>query len=140
MTKAYGMKWDQTRKNNLLSHKNDQRYYTIDISLNNDNDNTMDAYRDTAVFYTDLPGPHFDIDDDPAPFGNPYADETEVTMLRPDLLQVNQEYQFISYWEILAYTGTTFEWNSQLSETGLFAEYSVAYYEPHFSKTFPWWR
>lgn len=93
----------------------------------------------TSTYYTDLPGPVYDRDDDPEPFGNGSYDETEVTMTRPDLLTVDQAYQFFSYWEVKATTGTTFEWTSQLSEPTWYGEYNVVNFETHFSKTFPWW-
>lgn len=137
MAKAYNMKWNQTKKNNLLSYKNNGQYYTIDIAVNNDNDVTMSAWEST--YYTNLPGPVFDVEDDPWPFGNDYNDEAEVTMTRPDLLYVDQAYEFITHWTVYKTSGTTFEWNSQLSERSLTGEYNTVDYEFHFSKTFPWW-
>lgn len=136
MTQAFNMKWSLTRINNLRNYQAKDQYYTIDISVNNDYDTTVSAY--TSTHYTDLPGPIFDTDDDGGLLGNGYVDETEVTVTRPDRLQALQAYQFISYWGVFDTSGTTFEWNSQLSEPFL-GEYNAVDYEFHFEKTFPWW-
>jgi hypothetical protein len=138
MVKAFNFRWSATKKTTLVNMKNnDDYYYTIDLAVNNDDDTTVDA---TSNYYTDLPGPHFDLDDDGGflGLGNGFNDEAEVTMLTPNDLVANQNYQFITYWMVSNTSGTTFEWTSQKSVPQL-GEYNVVNFDSHFSKTFPWW-
>ncbi len=53
--------------------------YTFDVSVV-PNNTTVSA---SGWYYTTLPYPHFDMDDDPEPNGNGYFDETEVTVMLP---------------------------------------------------------
>jgi len=56
--------------------------YTFDISVSDQYNTTVSALN-TTMYYSTLPSPHFDRDDDPEPWGNGYYDETEVTSLSP---------------------------------------------------------
>lgn len=117
-------------------YSNDQYYYTMDISITNPYDTTKDAYN---YFYSTLPSPHYDIDDDPEPLGNEVNDETEVVSLRPDQIQANTDYRFESYFYVYSEDNDPdFAFTSQESEDTIYGEYNTVYYQTHLNRTYPW--
>ena len=123
-------------------YNNDEFYYTMDISLTNQDDETKDAY---SNFYSTLPSPHYDIDDDPEPFGNGYNDETEVVSLAPNSIQANTDYRFESYFNVYSESNDpTFAFTSQESEDTIYGEYNVAtkngvsLFQTHQTRIYPW--
>jgi len=101
-------------------------YYTFDISTS-PTDTTVSALN-TTMYYSSLPSPHFDRDDDPEESGgNGFYDETEVTCLRPDLMEANKDYRFDSRFRVYYIDPnkkTTFTFNSQMS-FWYFGEYNT---------------
>lgn len=122
--------------------QNDEFYYTMDISITNHNDVTKNAYN---YFYSTLPNPHFDLDDDPEPFGNGYNDETEVVSLSPNQISSGTDYRFESYYHVLSESNDPyFAFTSQESEETFYGEYNVAkkngvsLYQTHLTRIYPW--
>ncbi|GAB6876652.1 hypothetical protein JCM13210_13790 [Thermaerobacter litoralis] len=138
MTKFFDFYWDTYARNALLLEWNFGRYYTADIALTNKGQTYLSAW--TSGFYTNLPCPVFDVDDDKPVNG--YYDETEVvTTCKPDqYINVGQKYSFISYWTVRTVPSSpvAIEWNSQLSVL-YYPEYDTYTYEYHHTRYFPWW-
>ncbi|BAL80179.1 hypothetical protein [Caldisericum exile] len=90
-------------------------YYTFDISTFPYN--TTVSALNTTMYYSTLPSPHFDRDDDPEESGgNGYYDETEVTCLSPLSMLANTDYRFDSRFRVYFKSPkTTFTFNSQMS-------------------------
>lgn len=118
-------------------YNNNNYYYTFDISLTDQYDTTKDAYEN---FYSTLPNPHFDIDDDPEPFGNGYNDETEVVSLSPTQMVAATDYRFESYFKVLSEANDPeFAFTSQESEySWVTGEYNTVYFQTHLKRYYPW--
>ena len=86
--------WTSARLNAIISYyENNGYYWTAD--MRNVYDNWLTAF---GWYATNLPSPHYDIDDDPEPWGNGYFDEAEVTVEDPYALSAYTEYYFWNYW------------------------------------------
>jgi|GEM_PF-4039791 len=112
-------------------------YYTFDISVSDQYNTTVSALN-TTMYYTTLPSPHFDRDDDPEPWGNGYFDETEVTCTSPLEMNANTDYRFDSRFRVYFTDPITFEFTSQMSYYA-FGEYDTYYYDTHKTRNYPWY-
>lgn len=110
-------------------------YYTMDISVNDDNDETVSAL--DGGIYTDLPDPYMEVEDDPIG-GNGYNDEAEVVCQDPDSLEAETDYRVEATWDVHDRGGTTFQFHSQLSTKDYSFEYNTIRYEFHVKQKFPW--
>ncbi|MEF3245140.1 MAG: hypothetical protein K6343_04070 [Caldisericaceae bacterium] len=123
-------------------------YYTFDISVvdktcTGEGCNTTVSALNTTMYYSTLPFPHFDRDDDPEETGgNGYYDETEVTCLQPLAMRADTDYRFDSRFKVYSTTPITFEFASQMSfyDYGS-GEYNTApnFNETHLSRNYPWY-
>jgi len=111
--------------------------YTFDISVSDQYNTTVSALN-TTMYYSTLPSPHFDRDDDPEPWGNGYYDETEVTSLSPLSMLANTDYRFDSRFRVYFTDPITFEFTSQMSYYVL-GEYDTYYYDIHKTRPYPWY-
>lgn len=114
---------------------NEDRFYTFDISLTDQNNTSMSAYTMTTY----LPNPHYDFDDDPEPFGNGFFDETEVTSLSPEQIVANTDYRQEAWFKINnRSTVVYFEFGSQESARDfLSGEYNPGPISPHIQRRYP---
>ncbi len=112
-------------------------YYTFDISVSDQYNTTVSALN-TTMYYSTLPSPHFDRDDDPEPWGNGYYDETEVTSLSPLSMLANTDYRFDSRFRVYFTDPITFEFTSQMSYYVL-GEYDTDRFEIHKTRPYPWY-
>lgn len=122
---------------NIHNYANlDDWYYTFDISCTNDNNTTVSAAWD---FYSDLPDPYFDVDDDPYP-GNGYYDESEVVSLTPTSMLPNTDYRFNSHFRVYSTSSIQFQFGSQMSEWWGWPsnEFQTMDSEIHRYRTYPW--
>jgi len=104
--------------------RNQGHYFTADIAHPNDYDTTVSV----EGYWTDLPSVHYDWDDDPYPFGNGYADESEVTVTDPTQLIAGRNYDFVTIFRDMTRGNTSgnLEVNSQRSYwSWFFWEYNV---------------
>jgi len=137
--------WDAINTIHLLYSNNYYvpLYYTFDISTL-PGDTTVSALS-TSMYYTTLPYPHFDRDDDPEPQGNGYYDETEVTCLQPLAMTENTDYRFDSRFKVYRLSHdknnlTEFQFSSQMSfyDPGS-GEYDTWRFEIHKRRYYPWY-
>lgn len=115
----------------IRNMRNQGHYFTADIAHPNDFDTTVSV----EGYWTDLPSVHYDWDDDPFPFGNGYADESEVTVQDPNQLIAGRNYDFVTIFRDMTRGNTSgnLEVNSQRSYwSWFFQEYNVydGQYEP----------
>lgn len=112
---------------NLNSLYQQQRYFTADMSHPNDYDTTVSV----EGYSTTLPNAHYDWDDNPEPFGNGYADESEVTVTNPAPMQAYWSYDFLTVFRDMTRGNTAgyFEATAQRSfYDPLFGEYNTEFY------------
>jgi len=120
-------------------------YYTFDTSVKDESCsgegcNTTVTALDTTMYYTTLPEPHFDRDNDPEESGgNGWYDETEVVCLNPGEMLADTDYRFESHFKVYFTTpNIDFEFASQ--ESYPFGdEYNTADGETHTSLDYPWY-
>jgi len=124
-------RWSQTRINNLREYGYDSFMYTNDISV--PGSNTTISATSTYDFYSNLPNPYFDIDDDPFPSGNGYNDEAEVTCQNPYQLVANTDYRFDSCFRVYSTSSIQFQFGSQLSYFGQSIDDEI-----HKYRNYPW--
>lgn len=111
----------------LEDHRNNGHHFTLDIANTDDYDETMDC----VYIYSNLPNPKTDIEDDPFPFGNGYADEAEV--VARDLVSAGKEYQMFAHFEDYRDENpetSTVEVNTAISEKSFTGEYNTVNYAP----------
>jgi len=115
-------------------------YYTFDISTFPYN--TTVSALNTTMYYSTLPSPHFDRDDDPEESGgNGYYDETEVTCLSSNSILADTDYRFDSRFRVyFTSPKTTFTFNSQMSFWAG-SEYDTwpGMSKEHKSRDYPWY-
>jgi len=120
-------------------------YYTFDISVvdescQGEGCNTTVSALNTTMYYSTLPSPHFDRDDDPEPWGNGYYDETEVTCTSSLDMYANTDYRFDSRFRVYFTDPITFEFTSQMSHYNYYThEYDTWYYDIHKTRNYPWY-
>lgn len=105
-------------------------WYTMDIATSDAN-TSLSAY---GSYYSTLPSPHFDLDDD-----NGYGknDESEVTCLDPYSLRGNTDYRFEAYFNVYSKTQAPMNFTSQKSyKAG--TEYNAMNFETHKVRWYPW--
>lgn len=114
-------------------------YYTFDISVSDQYNTTVSALNIT-MYYSTLPSPHFDRDDEPEPWGNSYFDKTEVTYIIPLDMYANTDYRFDSRFRVYFTDPITFEFASQMSHYNYYTgEYDTWYYDIHKTRNYPWY-
>jgi len=118
-------------------------YYTFDISVSDQYNTTVSALN-TTMYYSTLPSPHFDRDDDPEPWGNGYYDETEVTSLSPLSMLANTDYRFDSRFRVYRnYPQIKFEFSTQMSfydpGSGEYNTICLNFCEIHDIRNYPWY-
>lgn len=117
--------FSQTKINGLRNYYNNNGFcWTFDISVHDAWDQNVSAF---WTYYTTVPNPKFDIDDDPEEIGgNGYNDETEVVCLSPLQLVAATDYRFESYYNVYHKPGILFDFTSQESYKGINGEWDTA--------------
>jgi len=128
---------------NYYSNHTPALYYTFDISVvdegcQGEGCNTTVSALNTSMYYSTLPSPHFDRDDDPEPYGNGWYDETEVVCLSPLSMTANTDYRFDSRFKVYFTDPIKFQFTSQMSYY-VFGEYDTYYYDMHKTRDYPWY-
>lgn len=119
--------FNQNIVDQLKNHRENGYHFTMDIANSNDNDKTMDC----VYIYSTLPNYKSDIEDDPFPFGNGYADEAEV--VARDLVSANKEYEMFAHFEDYRDKNpatSIVEVNTAISEKSITGEYNTVNWAP----------
>ncbi|MFS1511768.1 hypothetical protein VQL36_04925 [Chengkuizengella sp. SCS-71B] len=122
-------------------YNNNRYYYTMDITATPRDNKSVDAI---DYYYTDLPDPKFDIDNDGV-FNNGYDEETEVVSTSPLEMVAYQDYRFEAYfkvYDVIATDPVKFHFTSAVSSYNwipdrLVGEYNTKYYDEHLTRNYP---
>lgn len=116
----------------IKNNYNNGHNYGMDISVPDDYNTTVNA--DITKLWSDLPNPHFDVDDDG---NNWYNDESEVTSLAPDQIVAETDYRFRSNFKEARSATTTFNFTSNVSwYFSPSGEWQTAAYDTHVSRSY----
>lgn len=104
----------------------------MDISVPDDYNTKVNA--DITKLWSDLPNPHYDVDDDRS---NWYNDESEVTSLTPDQIVAETDYRFRSNFKVARSATATFNFTSNVSwYFSPSGEWQTAAYDTHVSRSY----